>query len=236
MKSKIIILAYHSVSDSDYLYAVNPKEFERQLVYLNNYFKIIGVNDLEDVIKNDNNRPGNYAIVTFDDGLKDNFSIAFPVLRKLNIPATVFVATGLVGKQIATAGGNLDVLSWQEIQAMRSSGLIEFGCHTHGHLDLSVSSPENIRQDLLESKKILEQELGMTVKYFAYPKSRLNELAKQIVKDNFNLAFGGDGIIDSNKFDKYEIPRIVIRNKLPIWKFKLMCHKIFWRLKKLLKR
>lgn len=235
MKRKIVILSYHSISLSDYLYSVSPADFSSQLAYLKNNFKVISIDDLDGLL-NDKSDVGNYAVITFDDGLKDNFEMAFPILKKLQLPATIFVATGLVGGEIKTAGGNLKMMHWDDMRAMQASGLVTLGCHSHTHLDLSAALPETIKHEVENSKVVMEKELGMPIKYFAYPKSRFNEQVKNIIKNHFVMAFGGNGIVADGEYDQYEIPRVVVRRNMPLWKLKLMTRPWFWQIKRILNK
>ena len=96
-KSQIIILIYHRVGPKTNDWSINPldeKIFEYQLNYLiQNNFEIVSLDNLSEMIINDS-IPEKTAVITFDDGYKDNYEFAFPILKKYNAPATIFLATG----------------------------------------------------------------------------------------------------------------------------------------------
>lgn len=98
-KSQISILVYHRVGDSTDEWSLNPlceKIFEYHVKYLSrNNFEIVSLNDLSEMITY-GTLPKKAAVITFDDGYKDNYEVAFPILKKYNAPATIFLATGPV--------------------------------------------------------------------------------------------------------------------------------------------
>jgi glycosyltransferase involved in cell wall biosynthesis len=102
---RAVILRYHSVSHFDSsgrLYrspsiAVTPETFERQMRFLADWYQVVPLNTLVDCLLHDKAFPQHAVAVTFDDGYRDNFMCAFPVLRSLGLPATVYVTTGAIG-------------------------------------------------------------------------------------------------------------------------------------------
>ncbi|MGF7119278.1 polysaccharide deacetylase family protein [Methanobacterium oryzae] len=97
-KSQISILAYHRVGPQTDEWSLNPlseKIFEYHINYLSKNFKIVTLSNLSEMIRN-GNVPEKAVVITFDDGYKDNYEVAFPILKKYNAPATVFLATGPV--------------------------------------------------------------------------------------------------------------------------------------------
>ena len=94
-KKQPLILAYHSISKNrtDAL-SVSASEFDRQLKWLKNKnYKIVSI---EDAVKIKNQKS---AVITFDDGYRDNYEIAFPILKKYGFNATIFLATDFVGTE-----------------------------------------------------------------------------------------------------------------------------------------
>ena len=102
--SHIIILVYHRVypkKDNLFVPYVSPEEFENQIKYLQKYFKIFSLEELVNFLKNSkiyNEEYKNIAVITFDDGYKDNYIYAYPILKSNRIPATIFLATDYIGK------------------------------------------------------------------------------------------------------------------------------------------
>jgi peptidoglycan/xylan/chitin deacetylase (PgdA/CDA1 family) len=100
-KHKVVVLAYHRVDlDSNYPWTITPVTpdiFELEMEYLHRNYHVIPLDELCNALENLDELPPNTAVVTIDDGYKDVYTNAYPVLKKYNIPATVFLTTGLIG-------------------------------------------------------------------------------------------------------------------------------------------
>ena len=98
-KSQVIILVYHRIGPITDKWSVNPvlhhKLFEEQINYFSKNFEIVSLNNLSEMITN-GKISEKAAVITFDDGYKDNYEVAFPILKKYNAPATIFLATGAI--------------------------------------------------------------------------------------------------------------------------------------------
>jgi peptidoglycan/xylan/chitin deacetylase (PgdA/CDA1 family) len=100
-KNKLLVVMYHGVTRNAY----NPPvwtqlpidKFKQQLDFLNQYYSIVSLDQVLKTLDNEASLPDNAALITFDDGYKNNFSVAFPVLQELNIPATIFVTVDRIG-------------------------------------------------------------------------------------------------------------------------------------------
>lgn len=174
------IVMYHSVDPNakpGNRIAVTLETFERQIRFLkNNSYNVLTLEAAAALIKEKKRVPHKTIAVTFDDGYKDNYIYAFPVLKKYNIPATMFIITGEVGRR--------DRLNWDEIKQMRDSGIITFGSHALGPEPLvNIKSEREIKRQVFESKRLLEEELGRRVNAFSYPEGRFNAAIRQMVKD-----------------------------------------------------
>ncbi len=108
MQSELPILAYHRVLDmgpeADFpfdpeLVSATPADFREQMNYVAAHFDVVTFRDVLRYIDGESTLPSRPIVVTFDDGYLDNYTHAFPVLRELNVPATIFVSTGYVGAE-----------------------------------------------------------------------------------------------------------------------------------------
>ncbi len=163
------ILVYHIVrpaysSDSAAVRALaqTPEIFDAQMQYLADAgYHITTFNALEAYFRNDTPLPTNPVIISFDDGWSDQFTYAFPILQKYHYPATFFVFTNPIGHR--------GFLSWNNLRIMHDAGMT-IGSHTRSHPFLTkISSPAILWNEIDGSKKIIEQNLGITVHEFAYP-------------------------------------------------------------------
>jgi peptidoglycan/xylan/chitin deacetylase (PgdA/CDA1 family) len=166
---RVPILVYHSVrphkgKESAYqeLYDVAPELLRRQLAYLKeNGYAAISFGTLADYFDNGAPLPEKPVILSFDDGWKNQYEYAFPLLKEFETTATFFIFTNAVNR------GNH--LTWGELREMRDAGIsIEAHTKTHPYL-IKITDPEELKREIAGSKKILEEELGAEVTSMAYP-------------------------------------------------------------------
>lgn len=125
-KKFAICLMYHSIDDKPGKEGIFVDEFEEQMKLIKDKTSF----KMEELKKINYKLPENSILVTFDDGYKNNYTLAYPILKKYNIKATIFLNTRYVGN-------NADYLSWENIKEMYESGLVDFQMHTHSH-DLTI--------------------------------------------------------------------------------------------------
>jgi peptidoglycan/xylan/chitin deacetylase (PgdA/CDA1 family) len=141
--------------------------FEQQIRFLReNGYSSITLGEAVNSIGAHKNRPKT-VVITFDDGFRDFYTEACPVLLRYGFSATVFVVTALAGGSQGQFHGK-DCLSWKEIRELRSQG-IEFGSHTVNHPELEFMEPAAIEDEISQSKQAIEDQIGEPVRSFAYP-------------------------------------------------------------------
>ena len=176
------IIMYHSVSPKathGNMLAVTPGTFERQMSFLKrHHYNVVSLEELVSLIRDKKKIPAKTIAITFDDGYKNNYEFAFPILKKYNLPASIFVIVNEIGRP------KNDRLSWGEIMAMQDSGLVTIGSHA---LDpeplINLKSDDEIKNQLYGSKKILEDRLGRSVNIFSYPEGLFNVKIRQFAID-----------------------------------------------------
>jgi len=182
------ILAYHMIEPQfQYALAISDKTFEKQMKFFKErHYNLVTLEQLAILIREHKKIPPRTVSITFDDGYQDNYTYAFPVLKKYGIPATIFLIYDEVGRSAN------DRLSWEMIKEMQSSGLITFGSHTLGPEPLiNFKSKEEIKRQIFESKRLLEEKLGRTVNFFSYPEGFFTPEIRQMVIDANYLAAVG---------------------------------------------
>lgn len=149
-----------------------------------------------------------YIILTVDDGYKDNYEILYPLLKKYNMKAVIFLVSGLKYNKWTVESSNekqFYLMSDEEVLEMQNSGLVEFGGHTLTHLSFLSSTEEEAKYEIFEDKKITERRLNKNLKVFAYPYGHRKEETKKIVKNSGYLfavsTDTGSGIITEDFFD-----------------------------------
>ena len=190
-KYVVPIAMYHSVNpvmrQEIKLLIVSPETFERQMRFLkSHHYNVLPLESLATLIKNKKKILPKTIALTFDDGYKDNYIYAFPILKKYHLPVTIFIITDEIGRA--------DRLSWDEIKTMQDSGIITFGSHTLGPEPLiNIKSEQDLKKQVFDSKKILEEKLGRQIAAFSYPEGRFNNRIKQLVMEaGYELAVAGN--------------------------------------------
>ncbi|MCX7781191.1 MAG: polysaccharide deacetylase family protein [Negativicutes bacterium] len=155
------ILAYHRVSDEDEIYSISPAEFERQMKYLQEHgYTAISLAEMYDAFAGKGSMPAKPVVITFDDGYKDNYLTALPIMEKYRMKATVFVIAGQVGEPA--------YLTWEQIREMQRRHT-EIGSHTLSHVALSEVAAGEQEMEIRTSKAVLEENLKIPVEFLAYP-------------------------------------------------------------------
>jgi len=163
-----------------------PAQFERFLQFLKNGTAPIVMPE----------QPGDGIIITFDDGEDSFYKYAFPLLKKYEVRAVVFLIVDYIGKSntwdISLAGRRVTHLTWDQIKEMKDGG-IEFGSHTMTHRNLTHLPYEKVREELVVSKEILDKRIG-ECRYISYPFNRVNAQVTQIAREaGYSFGFGGNG-------------------------------------------
>ena len=220
-----VVLLYHriqSISKDEHMLAVKPQNFERHIIFLKKHFDIISTKELADRLKTKTLR-GSEACITFDDGYKDNITNALPILKKYNVPATIFVTTGQIG-QTAHFDWDLDYLegeraifaSLSDLSELSKEALIEIGGHTVNHIRLSDHEYDKQHVEIQGGKQALDTITQKPTESFAYPFGNVNDFDRDsiriIKKLGFKAAFANTGRFVTNSSKLWSIPRINIRD------------------------
>jgi peptidoglycan/xylan/chitin deacetylase (PgdA/CDA1 family) len=269
----LVILMYHSVldlADKEREYSqpgliVSQQVFVKQMSFLTRNYNLLSLERLIELLKSNKPIPKRAAVITFDDGWKDNYLYAYPILKKNKVPATIFLATDFIGtdkifwflqvklllaegnlypekladilqkvkeenkaslsaqslslldidsikgdldrfiermkqldfeiiqkiidRMIAESGLSFDkwtkkrwVLSWDEVKEM-SRDNVDFGSHGRSHRILTTLSVDEVKQELVQSKNVIEERIGKRVNFFSYPNGDYNSGVKKLVQE-----------------------------------------------------
>jgi len=142
---------------------VSPADFQAQMRWLAAHgFRTITQLQLFDALERGAALPPKPVLVTFDDGYRDVFGKALPILRRLHMHATAYVITGRISH------GDSSFLTWGMLRGLERNG-VEVGSHTVSHLELPGLSDDDALAQLVDSRRDLERHLGHPVQWFAYP-------------------------------------------------------------------
>lgn len=171
----IPILMYHSISDDAengvhpyYRTATSPQQFALQMQYLyENGFRTASLPEAVTQLRGEAAGNGKNVVITFDDGYRDFYREAFPVLSRFRFSATMFLPTSFIGEQTLQFKSR-ECMTWGEVRELQKSG-ITFGSHTVTHPQLHALSMPAINEEITNSKQTIEQKLGCAVESFGYP-------------------------------------------------------------------
>ena len=229
-KYEVPVIMYHRVinnAENEGVYGTYIYEdmFKKHLQYLKDKnYTVITFKDLDKIgWRNRFEKGKKYIILTFDDGYKDNYDLAFPILKEFNFKATIFLMGSLTYNEWdVKAGGErkFSLMSVEMIKEMQDYG-IEFGAHTFNHPKINTLSNEEIEHQIVDVKKPLEEKIGKEIITFAYPYGILNDYAKEMAKKAgyiFALATDSGSVCLSD--DLYQIRRIAIFPNTNLFSFK----------------
>lgn len=195
---RLPILLYHHVGarrENTYpALTVSPHVFEKQIAWLKkNGYACISVRDWICWRKRKCSLPRRAVMITFDDAYADLCEFAFPVLQRYGFHATVFVVSGYIGQTSKWDSVNkfcpLPLMSEQQIRYWQGEGIIEVGCHSHYHHDMTDLTDSDYLLEIHRSRELLQQLTGRAIDSFAYPYGRYNERLCRAVSHAFELGF-----------------------------------------------
>lgn len=194
------VLCYHRVrSEQDYL-SVTPEDFEAQMKHLAG----LGYQSASLGRMLSGEVEPRSLVLTFDDGFSDNFECAYPIMKNYGFTAAIFC----VAEKMDTPG----YLSRAQVLAMMKDGF-EFGAHTLTHPHLPQISLETKKNEILQSKVVLEKWMGKTVDYFCYPYGEYDAECLQILKGSaFKAACSN--IPGSNRPGRVRNPFLIKRTEI----------------------
>ncbi len=176
-KYVVPILMYHRVDGKgkSSSLSVSPENFRRQMRFLSRWnYNVIPLAKLAHSIEQKERLPRNTVVLTFDDGYEDNYVFAYPVLKKYNLPATIFV--------IVDSAGREGYLNYAQMKEMASSGIITIGSHTLAGDYLPGKTSLRLKREIGASKRILQGRLNKKVDLFCYPIGGFSPQIQEIVK------------------------------------------------------
>ena len=173
---KILVLNYHQVDNKSTYLAVPPSDFEAQMKFLvDSGCVTITPDELYAGLNGDIELPPKPVLITFDDGYIDNYTNAFPILKKYGLHATIFIIPSFTGVYPG-------YMNWEQLKEMEANG-ITIESHTLTHPKLEELPDDEIRMELLNSKNLLEENLGHPVEFLAYPTGTYNLHIAGIAQD-----------------------------------------------------
>lgn len=210
---KVPILMYHYISEpppgAD-IYrvdlSVSPDSFRRQMAYLkDNGFTPIDFYDLSTAIVAQSELPPKPVIITFDDGYRDNYEEAYPILQEFGFKGNFFVVTEFID------AGREGYMTWEMIEEMSRAGQ-RIESHSRTHPDLTTKSRDGLIWEILGSQETLAAHIGYKPRYFCYPGGTYDEETIQVLRE---LDFWGAVTTQNGSWhgfnDRFEWRRVRMR-------------------------
>ena len=174
---RVVVLCYHSIHPTKSFASATPELFACHIRWLKGNCDVIRFSQVLDAMKRAGaGRP--MVAITFDDGYRDNYEWAYPVLREYDVPATFFLTAGLIAKDPAVVERlaylrqadreAVRPLEWSQVREMQKTGM-EFGAHTYSHPILGHLERAAAQAEIRRSKILIEDQLGEAIKLMAYP-------------------------------------------------------------------
>ncbi len=224
------VLLYHAVSDDrDFPSSsgtnLTPAQFERQVLFLKQNYSVVRLGSGE----NSSGKPP--LAVTFDDGYRDSFENAYPILKRYNLPATFFLTVSRVGEDWDFPRGDYPGLTWDQVREMERDPLVDFGSHGLTHADLTAKTEGEAAREIEISKTILEEKLTRPIYYFSYPHGSYNGQLKALARRaGYRAAYS----VISGGEDDFSRRRTLISRKDNFFRFRLKLSPLYWPLRRII--
>jgi len=240
---RLILIGGHSIGDKEKnkphyeLYSdlsIDRGFLQEQIEYLlKNGYKFLNFEAINRILADKKEFPQKSVVMYFDDGFRDIYLNAYPIFKKYSLPFVVFVSTDLIDQKELPSGvhGKLKHLAeisservfsdWKELGLM--SDLAEIGSHGKTHCDFVDLNEKDLKEELSQSIKRIQEEIGIRPIALSYPHGKYNERAKKIVQEaGFEFAITTkQGFADLK--DRFELKKVIIHptDNLMIFKLKL---------------
>lgn len=211
-KASVPILIFHSLDERGSVISFSPRAFRHSMAKLHDSgYRTLSLLQVVHHLHNREPFPLRSFVLTFDDGYRTVYDVAFPALQQYGMSATVFLT---VGKRKHVASDDRlppregrAMLSWRQIREMHRCGM-DIGAHTCTHPDLTRLPVERIEVEICSSKAIIEDALGAPVRLFAYPYGRYDARSHEIAARHFACACSDILSLVTQRSDPYALERV----------------------------
>jgi peptidoglycan/xylan/chitin deacetylase (PgdA/CDA1 family) len=222
------VLMYHHILSRDSFIASSVTSFEKQMKYLaDNSWKSLTSEEFFLYKKKQLQLPEKSVLITFDDGWRDNFIYAYPILKKYNLKATLFVVTGWIEeaskaeecdyveknhkecKALAPINPRAVLCNWDELKKMKD--VFDIHCHTHTHRD-DYFGKLTLQEDIQKAKQSIKDNMGFEDHFLCWPRGIYDENSiKEALNQNFDILFTTKRGINKADNNLLEIKRLAVK-------------------------
>ena len=192
------------------IYATLPDKFESQLQFIKDSgYNIIPMKQFVDYINGNGDVPDKTVVITIDDGYEDTYTKAWPILKKLGIPATIYLYESFIP-------GGKNALTFAQVKEMTAGGGIEVGVHSNTHPILTKKEKNCVNgcylkfleKEIIESKEYFKEHLGTELETFAYPYGTYSDEVQYFIKKaGYRAAFSVVPSYNTRDTEKYSLKR-----------------------------
>lgn len=167
------ILMYHGISNESQFNCITVELFKEQISWLRENYSIVPLYELVEDLGSGMQRLEDLVSITFDDGYVNFLENALPILKDLDLHATIFIPLGKIGEYNDWDEHNTDFVRMPIMTVAQLRELpethVEIGSHGLSHQTISKMTFEKIRNEIIESRQKLEQKLEREIRYFSFP-------------------------------------------------------------------
>lgn len=203
----VAVLEYHNFAEGpvgmDDPWTVSSSSFNEQMAYLSQNCRVVSLKDFLLEVEQDKEIAPNTVVVTFDDGYRSNYLLAFPIIKQYKVPVTIFIVGDYIEKgQVA----DYPALHWSDMKEMAASGLVDIQSHTYALHEMFTDSSgkqvsalmnyttpsgaretesehyQRIQNDLVKSSQYIESQLGIKPDILSWPFGSYDKKAMQAAK------------------------------------------------------
>ena len=225
---KLRVFMYHKLGHQADFLTVTPEQFERQLLFIRQHYTPIRLSDLIQHLEHQTPIPEKAALITFDDGYENNYLLAYPILKKQQVPFTVFLVSDYIGKEVAHDQQRQRFMNSEQLQDMQD--LADYGCHSTKHQNIQDIETEAWSKEIGDCYQSLQQQ-GIAAQpawaytYGAFPRKNVQQfktLMNNFENTGIRCAFRiGNRINGMPLKNPYAIERIDVRGDQSFWRFKI---------------
>ncbi|MBM7567158.1 polysaccharide deacetylase family protein [Paenibacillus sacheonensis] len=216
---RIPVLCYHSIADNGAgnEYVVSPEKFRQEMAWLHDQgYRSLSMEEFGAMLSGQASSDGKEVLITFDDGYKNNYTAALPILEQYGFQATEFLVTSWVGGK--------DYLTWDQVKTMQAAGW-DIMAHTQTHPYLPLHTAKTQRDELEGSKVAIERNLGTKATAVAYPYGLRSEETMRLAKQSgYVYAFTFDDGWTTGEQNPYLLKRLFISGDQDLADFERKMH------------
>ncbi len=231
-QARVPVIMYHDITDKKQVFFdVTPQDFEAALKSIQQQgLTPISVDQLLTHLRTGLPLPEKPILLTFDDGYVGHYNFVYPLLKKYQYPGMFSIYTDKLDKRLGRPG-----VTWEQLKEMAADPLITISAHSVTHpKDVSQLPDDKLRYEIRQSKKVLEERLGVEIHVFTYPEGNYDgRVIKEIeaagywgafTMDDNNEGFAGqsESLLAIKRFGQSSLPRVLSQaqggSEAPTWR------------------